>query len=324
MELFINDRSIHEQFTSVNSFLDAFEKLVAMRETARKFDLKIYRHRKFLETWVSPDMSIQQAINNFPIDKKRHAQVWLTNQPNSYWDESTQHRPDDFLVCDGEVVTDSAIGEAAYRSLQDDIRCDLLSFMSHKWNTLSVRVEWHQSEDEYSDIRSIDIKNWWDHNELENQLRQHSLSDVKSWVDLEDELRRQCDNLEFLDGCFNPLRRVPFQRDLINGLRRHFSALNRYAGAFSVGKKRTSECEELHQTYFVGRKAWFSDASDGEEIRFKNEMTFRHPESGDDFFCPWHGKPGKGKDPIRFHFSWPTRTNEPFYIVYVGPKLTKR
>ena len=27
---------------------------------------------------------------------------------------------------------------------------------------------------------------------------------------------------------------------------------------------------------------------------------------------------------LRLHFSWPIRADEPVYVVYVGPKLTKR
>ena len=39
-------------------------------------------------------------------------------------------------------------------------------------------------------------------------------------------------------------------------------------------------------------------------------------------FCPWHGKV---KSPqYRIHFSWPTTATTPIYIVYVGPKLTKK
>ena len=47
---------------------------------------------------------------------------------------------------------------------------------------------------------------------------------------------------------------------------------------------------------------------------------------GDDptktLFCPWHGKVQTPQ--LRVHFSYPIRANEPLYIVYVGPKLTKR
>jgi hypothetical protein len=39
-------------------------------------------------------------------------------------------------------------------------------------------------------------------------------------------------------------------------------------------------------------------------------------------FCTWHGKV---KTPqYRIHFSWPISAVAPLYVVYIGPKITKR
>lgn len=87
--------------------------------------------------------------------------------------------------------------------------------------------------------------------------------------------------------------------------------------------KRTPEGHTLYQKHFTGDKAWFSDSSDTEKARFKNELIFKHPANPNEvLFCPWHGKV---KTPqLRIHFSWPIREDQPLYIVYVGPKITKR
>ena len=51
-------------------------------------------------------------------------------------------------------------------------------------------------------------------------------------------------------------------------------------------------------------------------------MTFKHPtDASKTLFCPWHGKVQTPQ--LRVHFSWPVRADEPLYIVYVGPKITK-
>ena len=40
-------------------------------------------------------------------------------------------------------------------------------------------------------------------------------------------------------------------------------------------------------------------------------------------FCPWHGKVSTRT--LRIHFSpGQIRASDPLYVVYVGPKLTKR
>lgn len=324
MELFVNDLSAHQQFDDTQSFLAAFEQLMAMRRVAGKFNLKIYRHQSFLQTMITSDIDIQQAINDLSMNKMREARSWLMNQAGPFWDDQRPHRLDGRLEYNGENVTNSAVGEAAYRYFQDHVRRDLLSFPSHKWNLPLVRVVWRQDEDQNSDIQQVDIKNWWNHNELENELQQYSFSDIQSWFDLQNKLPAQCDHLIFLDGCFDHLKRVPFEKGLLDRLLEYFEVLNRFAGSFSTDGERTSEGDRLYRDHFTGEEAWFSDSSEGEKRRFKRKMTFRHPERNEDIFCPWHGKPRKRSDPIRFHFSWPIRANEPVYIVYIGPKLTKR
>ena len=69
----------------------------------------------------------------------------------------------------------------------------------------------------------------------------------------------------------------------------------------------------------------FSDSSDKEtrKRRFREALTFPHPgERGSSLFCPWHGKVRHMT--LRLHFSWPVRAGRPVYVVYAGPKLTKR
>ncbi len=99
--------------------------------------------------------------------------------------------------------------------------------------------------------------------------------------------------------------------------------LNKSCGCFDEKGKRTAEGDQIYADHFTGEKAWFSDSSSREKNMFRPELTFRHPEQLDEYlFCPWHGKV---KTPqIRIHFSWPIAANAPVYIVYVGPKITKR
>ena len=93
--------------------------------------------------------------------------------------------------------------------------------------------------------------------------------------------------------------------------------------SFDQQGKRTSGGHTLYQKYFTGAKAWFSDSSDREKAQFRNELTFPHPADPDKtIFATWHGKV---KTPqLRIHFSWPIRADKPLYVVYAGPKITKR
>jgi len=105
--------------------------------------------------------------------------------------------------------------------------------------------------------------------------------------------------------------------------------LNRLKTCFDADGQRTAEGNAIYQNFFTGKKekkgrgALFSDSSEGEKSKFKQEMTFRHPENPDtSIFCPWHGKVQTPQ--LRVHFSWPVRADEALYVVYIGPKITKK
>lgn len=93
--------------------------------------------------------------------------------------------------------------------------------------------------------------------------------------------------------------------------------------------RESTKRDEIYRNFFTGKKggggrgALFSDSSDDEKIKFETEMRFKHPaEVNKTLFCPWHGK--VQTPPLRIHFSWPVRADDPLYVVYVGPKITKR
>ncbi len=105
--------------------------------------------------------------------------------------------------------------------------------------------------------------------------------------------------------------------------------LNRFKVCFDEKGQRTAEGNTIYQDFFTGKKeggghgAMFSDSSDSEKNEFGKELTFNHPGAPTQtLFCPWHGKVQTPQ--LRVHFSDPIRANEPLYVVYVGPKLTKR
>ena len=62
-----------------------------------------------------PGVPMQQAIGSLGVENERCAvMIWLT-KAGPFWDDVRRHRGDDWLDCEGEVVTDTAVGEAAFR-----------------------------------------------------------------------------------------------------------------------------------------------------------------------------------------------------------------
>ena len=141
----------------------------------------------------------------------------------------------------------------------------------------------------------------------------------------------------FATGCGDPVREPDVHRRLLRSALRgpvrqeRGGAVSRAARcpgpngarAFDATGARTTEGQRIYQDYFTGDNALFSDSSDDEKHRFREALTFPHPnERGNSLFCTWHGKVRHLT--LRLHFSWPIESGEPVYVVYAGPKLTRR
>jgi hypothetical protein len=125
------------------------------------------------------------------------------------------------------------------------------------------------------------------------------------------------------DYVIDPLARQPFVPGAARRFQELLSTLERLKGSFTEDGQLTTAGMLLFQNHFVGEKAWFTDSSDTENVDFRNEMTFPHPTVPlERIFCPWHGKVKIQQ--MRMHFSYPIKRAEPLYIVYIGPKITRR
>ena len=217
-----------------------------------------------------------------------------------------------------KVVTNSGIGEAAFQTLQGR-DSSLISIKPSCWNYSPLEVTWIR--DTLPD-RKVSLVNLLDLSELENKLRACE-PPILTWTCLSKESKIRFPNLIFSDDCFNPLDGVPFKKSSAKQLLKLFKILNEYATCFAADGKRTEEGREIYENYFMGKKnALFSDSSDTEKNKFREELKFPHPiKAGEKFFCPWHGKERHLN--LRMHFKLSDTKDKKIYIVYVGNKLTK-
>ena len=112
MELLLNDLSVAGQFSDVSTFRDSIQRVMVMRGIAQQFGRDLFCHRNLAHAQVTRDLSMPQAIQFFSKDEQRALMGWLTRN-GPFWEEARVHGPDDYLECNGEVVTDTAVGEAA-------------------------------------------------------------------------------------------------------------------------------------------------------------------------------------------------------------------
>lgn len=317
MELLVNDLSIHGQFSDLALFRMAVDRMMAIRQTAHRFGRELYCHRNVGHARVTPALSMPAAIQTLGVDERRALMQWLTRH-GPFWEDSRVHGPDDYLECDGSVVTDTAVGEAAYCCFHG-IHRRLVSFTPSSWEFSPVPVAWMREE---GAVRKVEVVNHWAVEELEAALRAAPVP-LASWEDLERVATTRCPNLSFLADSFQHLLGHPFVQGAAERVLVLLETLHRLESCRDDQGQRTPEGQRLYQDHFTGGKAWFSDSSDSEKREFRKELTFRHPTVvGESLFCTWHGKV---KTPqLRIHFSWPGRVGQPLYVVYVGPKITKR
>ena len=323
MELLANDLSLHEQFHDAAAFREAFSRLMAMRNAARRYGREVHCHQMLLAANPMPDVSLHQAIMGFPLDgERRAAMIWLT-RAGPFWDDMRQHAVGDWLEleCRGDIVTDSAVGEAAFRTMHG-VDCGMVSLSPSDWKFAPVRVTWRRDAEEGLEDRSAALDNWWNVATLEDALQDRA-PPIRSWNDLREVSVNRFEGLFFAEDCFTPLAGVPFAKSAAERFLVLLNILERLSREFDETGARTKEGHQIHRDYFTGDRALFSDSSDTEKRDFGGELTFDHPEDPtSSLLCTWHGK--VSHPILRLHFSWPIEAKKPVYVVYAGPKITKR
>lgn len=296
----------------------AVVELMSIKAEINRFGRELHCHRPLVNAQVTQDMAMQQIVNKLPFARRQALILWIA-QKGPYWDDDRRHRDDDWLEVEGgELVTDHAIGEAAYCMLHGT-PSELVSIENSRWSHNPICV-FHRHNDEIR--RCVDVENHWKVTSVATSLRNCPPA-YQSWKELEEVTRRKYSNLTFATHAFEPLCGHPYISGVAQSIDQRLHILNRLCDCFEETGGFNNEGKEIWTDYFTGSKAWFSDSSESEKNDFEKELTFPCPGNPElPLFCPWHGKI---KTPqTRIHFSSQFAKGVPVYVVYVGPKITKR
>ena len=313
MDLLLNDLSLHGQFPDAHAFQEAIGRIMEMNAIARRFRRRLYTRRDIIKRRVHAALLLREATQQLTGSQRTAFLSWVT-KAGPFWEDYPRHDSDHLMQCGDEIVTDTAIGETAYRR-GFDIDARLVSFDPSDWTYSPVTIQMDPE-----DVIGVTVPNYWIPAELEDAL-ENTPAPVASWDDLEMDVRTRLQRLTFSAECFDDLAGRPFVLSAADSIRIRLGVLNQLLGLIDESGRRTSEWNQLHQKHFRGTRAWFSDASAREKNQFRNEMTFPHPErSGEYLFCSLHGK--VNRPPYRIHFAWPGSPGPPLYVTYVGWKRT--
>ncbi|MSP27847.1 MAG: hypothetical protein EXR80_05275 [Methylococcales bacterium] len=241
---------------------------------------------------------MQQAVSQLDRNKRGALMSWLTKE-GPFWEDSRQHKIDDWLESQNQIVTDTGLGESAYHYFNGS-DYQTFSFAPSNWQVNPIAVYWHRDDR----MIAINVTNHWNINSLAIVL-QTATTPITSWQQLAKDMPTRCSNLTFSENSFEPLYAHPFVEGAAKRIIELLNVLDKFKTCFDSQNQRTDEGQRLYEEHFMRGKAWFSGSSDSEKL-----------------FCPWHGKV---KTPqIRIHFSYPICANGPLYVAYIGPKITKR
>lgn len=317
MTFLVNDLSLHGQFRDTASFRKSVALMMQIRNEILRCGSSLYCNRNMLLAQITPTAAMQQALQGLLLPERLALIQWLTTN-GPYWEDMRMHGDDDWVEVNGDLVTQSAIGEATVCRYQGRSE-ELVSFSPSRWNFTPVHATWVRDGGAND---HISIPNHW---ELPSVIRclEANPQNIESWAALGTHVRRSFTQLIFAENAFQELEGHPFFPSAAERIRVLLHTLNRLKACFGADGKRSTEGHTLYTDHFTGEKAWFSDSSDAEKRDFEKEMTFLNPGNRNQYiFCPWHGKV---KTPqIRIHFTWPVRADIPLYIMYIGPKITRR
>ncbi|MFS8065728.1 MAG: hypothetical protein ACMG6S_05070 [Byssovorax sp.] len=318
MEFIVNDCSLHGQFPTTVQLLEALKRLLAIRNRVEQSGRVVRCPRRLLDAVVGSDMSLRQILGSMPDRNLRSVFLtWLANK-GPFWDDEPLHRPDDWFAVNGEIVTETGLGEAAMGVLHGLPR-SVLSFAPSSWTHSPVDVEYVPGS---SQSQIVQINNHWTLPAVEQHLRE-TRPPLTSWEALVQWAREECPRITLTHDVIRGLDGHPFIPGAAERFQVLLSTLDRLKSNLNESGAFTEEGMRLYQAHFVGGKVWFTDSSDSEKIDFKNELTFPDPDKdGSTLFCPMHGK--VKIEQMRMHFAFPLRFDAPLYVVYIGPKLTKR
>ena len=303
MDLIVNDQSIHEQFHNLTDLQRAFKQLSEMRRVAKNYRREIKCSRIIYQCKPMPRVKLLPAIDQIPDHNLRRAILsWLTRN-GPFWEDDQEHSRSDWLEFKDElIVTDTGIGEAAFRVFHGG-DCGLITVCPSDWTHNPIQVIWRQGEDT-TDTKIAPIDNWWIPHELEDDLARMSLP-IGSWGELAKFSVSRFDGLMFFEESFAPLLELPFSKSASDRIQKLLDILNSLVRAYDADGSRTGEGHRIYGDYFTGGRAWFSDSSDSEKRQFREELRFSDQNLQiHGLSCTWHGKINYTM-PIRMHFSWP-------------------
>lgn len=318
MNWFVHDDSIDSQFSTPQEFLAHLESLLRLRIAMPVIRERLRCSRSIGERLATPTVTFRQILISCPNPTLRRLALDWIDSRGPFLDEAAQTVPDNYFEWTGIDVTNGGAGEAARRILNGlDAATYSFGGASADYSPLSVD---HGVDGDRLGI--IPVENLWQLPSLQ-LAGLAAIATVSNWEQALAYFRAKFPGLLFGDNLIYFLRRETFTVNLVENILSKLGKLQEFVDSRKADGTNSPLTEQLISDHFCGDKAWFTDESDTNKSKFKEQLTFIDPLDGKaTIFCPFHGKI---KTPqYRIHFPWPLLPGDArLRIVYIGPKITK-
>ena len=310
-----NDASLHGQFSSLSQFLSALALVFRMRDAMQKSGLRLEVSRLVTERATISTQTLRQVTTKVAnVDIKRRVLSWL-DKDGPFWDDPPIHSSDEYFECEGDIVTETGLGEAC-TLVALSTAAAVISMSPSKFTKHPLEVFWCCRPD---GDRSWQIPNFVSESSLVAHLRSVEKPPT-TWQQVLDWTKSNCPSLLLSAEILTQLP-TTFFPSTAQRAQVLFKALDEINSALQEGN--VARFDELRRLWMEGEKARMTDSSATEKSEFAAELNFQHPITKRAVACTWHAKIQTPQ--FRIHFEWPKQNSrDALFVGYFGPKITRR
>ena len=190
----LNDASLHGQFTSFADVIAPLKRVYEIRQELQKNGFKLGIHSRVSARPATAEGDLRNAL--FRANRRDITALILTwfDKDGPFWDNPPRHNPNEYFECNDDLVTDSALAEAAILILEEGRpEADTVSFRPSRFEQDPLSVLWRERPG--GDL-SVLVRNHVSAETLPIRLQELERP-VQSWTELLQRLHQKCPNLLF-------------------------------------------------------------------------------------------------------------------------------
>lgn len=316
MRVFLNELALADAWTSTSSVHRPLTDILQARQRQPVLRDALYCAHAMGGVRTPGGVPLSRAAQELPRDTRLQFFEWVAKH-GPFVEDDREAIDEDLFFFEEDEVTDLGLGEAA-RRIRTEQRAATLSPV-HTDQSRFVRDPLNIVQGfRDNPITEVAVPNYTKPEPLVEVLRTID-PEPDNWIDFLETCRRRFDLLRIGPHCDDTLRHFPYVPSAARRIVQLLNVLQRVSAEMDLDGRLSPTGLEIRNTFFAGRRAWFSDESSARKRRPRN-FTFPDPEGGQDIVCFWHGKVSTAA--IRMYFDWPAqRGASRLRVVYIGPHI---